>query len=129
MQLAHIVLGLAHHVGHALSRACTSGAIGNDYVFSRAEDRGLAAKCWIEVHLLERSASQAQIKQHAFMLWSVFGHAVNQLVVHVRSHALGCFFFEFVDRADDLRLDRTLRRKSLNDGLGLEANSGLSQQC
>ena len=129
LQLAHVVLGLAHHMRHALSRACTSGAVRNDHVFGRAEDGCLTAQGRVKVNLLECSASQAQVEQHALMLWPVFGHAVNQLVIHVRANTLGGFFFELVDCTDDLRLHWALSREGFDDGFRLESDGSFCQQC
>ena len=61
------------------------------------------------------------------MLWAVLRHLFSQPVVHVVLDALGSFFFQPVDGANDLRFYRTLSRECLNDRLGLEAHSGFGQ--
>ena len=62
------------------------------------------------------------------MLWAVLRHSVNQLEVHVGANTLRSLFLQFVDCANDLRLDGALGRECLNDGLGLKANCGFSQE-
>ena len=88
----------------------------------------MTAKAGIEVDLLEGGTCQTQVEQHAFMLWAVLRHSINQLEVHVGANTLGSIFLEFVDCTNDLRLDRALGGECLDDGLGLEPYCGFSQE-
>ena len=127
LQLLDVVLGLAHDVCHALRSTRTRCAVRDDEVFGRDKHCSLATDARVEIHLLERSAGQTQVVQHALVLGAVLRHLFRELVVHVLAHALRSFFLELVDRTDDFGLDRALRRERFNDGLALEADGRFGQ--
>ena len=104
-------------MSNALGSARAGRAIRNDQVLGRDKDSNLSAKAWVKVDLLERSTGQAQVVQHALVLWAVLGHLLCELEVHVITNPLGCIFFQLVDRTNDLRLDRTCSGECLDDGL------------
>ena len=127
LQLADVVLGLAHHMRDPLSVQDARRAVGDDEVFSRYEHCRLPLHARVEIHLLERASSQPQGVEHPLVLRAVLRHHLGELVVHVIAHPVSGFFLEPVDGTDDFCLDRALRREGLDDGLALEAYGSFSQ--
>ena len=127
LQLAQLVLGLAHHVGNPWSRLQVTRAVWHYDVFSRDKVRHLTVHAGVEVHLLERIARQAQAPQHALVLRAVFLHHVRQLVVHVILDTQCGLFLGRGLFANDLGLDWTSGWKRGHHGLGLKLHQRLRQ--
>ena len=80
----------------------------------------MTAERRVKVHFLERSAGQAQVKQHPLVLRAILWHLFQNLIVHVVLNAGCSFFFQLVDRADDLGFHWSLCWERLSCHLSLE---------
>jgi hypothetical protein len=124
-ELAQLVLGLAHHMSHPMAGLNVEGAVGEDDVLSRNEQRYLPAHVRVEVHLLERRPSSRKAPQHLLMLWTELGHLLGQLVVHVRLNSESSRLLLSSLLANDLGHDWAFGGECLHYGVALEPNHRL----
>ena len=128
LQPLHLVGCFTHDMRHPLCRAQVRGSVGHHHVLGRHVQTHLPLQLRVEVHLLERIATQPQAPQHAFMLGAVLRHGIGELVVHILLHPGSGFFLRRGLTAYDFGPHRPCSGERRHHGLGLEFHQRLSQQ-